>query len=98
MRDAGEFPAGHGMAAEEERTFFAGKKFGGGLEDADFGAAGVGNERVWSSVARDFRKKIHCCGDGKRDGDQIGVLPGRRQLAGKSFSKGAATLRSANDI
>src|SRR5438874_7368590 len=41
VRDSGELPAGHGMAAEEERTLFARKKFGGGLGDADLGAAGI---------------------------------------------------------
>src|SRR2546425_6477572 len=98
VRDSGEFPAGHGMAAEEERTFFAGEKFVGGLGDAHFGAAGVGDERVRRSVARDFRKKIDCGGDGKREVDQIGVLQSRRQLAGESFVEGAATLRFTNDV
>src|SRR2546430_13745640 len=37
MRDSREFPAGHGMAAEEKRVLFARKEFGGGLGDADFG-------------------------------------------------------------
>src|SRR5882762_2112356 len=41
VRDSGEFPAGHGMAAEEERALSARKKLGGGLGDADLGAAGV---------------------------------------------------------
>src|SRR5881394_3792379 len=63
------FLGGHPMAAEEERALFAGEKFVGSLGDADFGAAGVGNERVRRSVARDFRKKIDCRGDGKRDVD-----------------------------
>src|SRR5881392_410308 len=74
MRDSREFPAGHGMAAEEKRVLFARKEFGGGLGDADFGATGVGDERVRRSVARDFRKKIYRRGDGKRDVDEIGVL------------------------
>src|SRR6266850_1863053 len=45
MGDAGEFPAGHGMAAEEERSIGCGIKFRGGFDDADFGAAGIGDER-----------------------------------------------------
>src|SRR5258708_8782626 len=56
MRDSREFPARHGMAAEEERPLFSGEEFCGGLGDADFGAAPVGNKGLRSSVARAFRK------------------------------------------
>src|SRR5712692_2479775 len=50
MGDAGEFPAGHGMAAEKKRAALAGEEARGGLRDADFGAAGVGDERVRRSM------------------------------------------------
>src|SRR5437868_671315 len=96
--DSGEFPAGHGMAAEEERALFARKKLGGGLGDANFGAAGVGDERLRSSVARDFWKKIYGRGDGKRDVDQIGVLKGGSEVPGEGFVDCAASLRFTNDI
>ena len=98
MRDSREFPAGHGMAAEEKRVLFARKEFGGGLGDADFGATGVGDERVRRSVARDFRKKIYRRGDGKRDVDEIGVLQGGSEVAGEGFVDGAASLRFTNDL
>src|SRR6266403_1273109 len=65
MGDAGEFPAGHGMAAKEERSVSCGIKFCGGFDDADFGAAGIRDERVSWGVARNFRKKIEGRGDGK---------------------------------
>src|SRR6266481_8659208 len=98
VRDTGEFPAGHGMAAKEERAIFAGEKFVGGLGDANFGAAGVGHKGMRRSVARDFRKKIDCRGDGKRDVNQIGVMQNWRQLAGEGFVDGAAFWRFTSNI
>src|SRR5580765_3842942 len=64
MGDAGEFPASHGMASEEKRPTGCGIEFCGGFDDADFGAAGVGDERVRRRVARNFRKKVESRGDG----------------------------------
>jgi len=55
--DSGEFPAGHGWPPRKNGPFLR-KKFGGGLGDADFGAARVGDKHVRRSVPRDFRKKI----------------------------------------
>src|SRR5216684_5514995 len=98
VRDSREFPSGHGMPAEEERPLFARKKFGRCLRDAHFGAAGVSDERMRRSMPRDFRQKINCRGDGKRDVDQIGVLQSRRHLAGEDFVDRAASLRLANHI
>ncbi len=98
VRDSGEFPAGHGMPAKEERPLFATKKLGGCLRDAHFGAAGVSDERMRRSMPRDFWKKIDGRGDGKRDVDQIGVMQGRRKFTGKNFVDRAASLRLANHV
>src|SRR6266404_9777050 len=54
LRDAGHFPAGHRMSTEEERGGGRRKIFGGGLRDAELGAAGVGDEGVLGGVASDF--------------------------------------------
>jgi len=91
MSDAGEFPAGHGMAAEEERSIGCGIKFCGGFDDANFGAASIGDERVSWSVARDFRKKIERRGNGKCDVDQVGILQDRSEFSGECFVKCAAS-------
>src|SRR5882724_1913412 len=98
MGVAGEFPAGHGMAAEEERSIGCGIKFRGGFDDADFGAAGIGDERVSWSVARDFRKKIERRANGKCDVDQVGILQGRSEFRGECFVKCAASVRFTNNF
>src|SRR6267154_1573265 len=76
LRDAGYFPAGHGMATEEERGAGRGKIFSGSLCDAELGAAGVGDEGVLGGVASDFWEKIDCDADGESDVDQIGSAEG----------------------
>src|SRR5260370_6904922 len=56
--DAGQFPARHGMAAEEQRALFTWENFGGSLSDTNFGAASVGDQRMRRGGTRTFRKKI----------------------------------------
>src|SRR5260370_34895963 len=92
MGESREFSAGHGRPAKEERTLFAREKFRCRRSNADFGAAGVGHERMSRCAARDFRKQINGRGDGERDVDQIGVMQGRRQLTGEGFVNGTASL------
>src|SRR5713226_2753898 len=98
VRDAGEFPAGHGVTAQEAGPVFARKKRSGGLGDADLGAAGVGDERVRRRIAGDFLKMIKGRGDGKPDVNQIGALQSGREAVRKGFVEGAASLRFTNDI
>src|SRR5260370_784495 len=92
------FLGGHPMAGREQWAHFVGEKFVGGLGDADFSAAGVSDERVGRSVARDFRKKINGRSDGKGDVDQIGIMQSRGQIPGERFVDGAAVLRFTNGI
>jgi hypothetical protein len=96
--DAGELAACHGVAAEEERAAFGGEKFGGGLGDAKFGAAGVGDEGVSGSVARDFGEKVESGADGKRDVDEVRVAEGPGEVAGEGFVDGVAGAGFAEDI
>src|SRR5229473_688057 len=98
VRDAGEFPAGHGVTAQEAGPVFAGKKRSSGLRHADLGAAGVGDERVRRGVAGDFPKMIERRGDGKPDVNQIGALQSGREAVRKGFVEGAASLGFTNDI
>ena|SRR2546426_1101532 len=98
MCDSGEFPASHGMAAEEKRSVRCGIKFRGGFDDANFGAAGIGDERVSWGVARDFRKKIEGRGDGKCDVNQVSILQSRSEFCGERFVKCAASVRFTNDF
>src|SRR6267142_7195368 len=98
MGDAGEFSAGHGMAAEEERSIRCGIEFRGGFDDADFGAARIGDEGVSWGVARNFRKKIEGGSDGKCDVDQVGILQSRCEFCGERFVKCAASVRFMSDF
>src|SRR5258707_6645910 len=85
LGEAGDFATGHGVAAEEERGGGRGKIFGGGLRDAQLGAAGVGDEGVFGSEAGDFREKVDGDADGERDEDEIGGAERGGEIAGEGF-------------
>src|SRR6266481_6365043 len=87
--DAGDFAASHRVTAEEERGGGRGKIFGGGLRDAEFGAAGVGDEGVLGSEAGDFGEKVEGDADGERDVNQVG--------AAERQGEGTADQASAED-
>src|SRR5207248_1387005 len=74
VRDAGEFLPRHGMPAKEERPFVLREKFLRGLRDAHLRAAGLGDERVPRSVARNLGKKINRRGNGQSDVDEVSTL------------------------
>src|SRR5438046_9169997 len=65
----------------------------GGLRDAHFGAASVGDQSIRPSVARDFGKKVDGRGNGQGDVDQIGVLERRSEFTGERLVNGGAGLR-----
>src|SRR5438876_11956306 len=70
----------------------------GGLRDAHFGAASVGDQSIRPSVARDFGKKVDGRGNGQGDVDQIGVLERRSEFTGERLVNGGAGLRFADDL
>jgi hypothetical protein len=86
------------MAAEEKSCSVGGKKIGGVFYDADFGAAGVGDESVGRGVACDFGEKIESGPDGEREVDEIGVFQGGGKLIGKSGVDSVARLGFVNDF
>ena len=96
--DAGEFPAGHRMACEEEFGGVVGKKSGGFFCDTDFGAAGVGDESVGRGETSDFRQEIESHADGESDVDKIGVFEGGSEIGGEGGVDGVARLRFADDL
>src|SRR6266481_2436592 len=89
LGDAGDFAASHRVTAEEERGGGRRKIFGGGLRDAQLGAAGVGDEGVLGSEAGDFREKVDGDADGERDVNQVG--------AAERQGEGTADQASAED-
>ena len=86
------------MTTQEERAAFGGEKFGGGLRDAQFRAAGVGDQGVSRSVACDFGEKIECRTNGQRDVDKVGIAQGGSQIARKRFVDGIAGLCDGQDV
>src|SRR5271169_248398 len=54
MGETSQFTASHGMTAKEERATFFGEKFASGCGDAEFCAAGIGDQRVRGSVTANF--------------------------------------------
>ena len=76
------------MAAQELR---AAKRAAGLIDNAAFGAAGVGDERFGAKAGADDAKRIEDAADGLREEDQIGAGNGLYQRA--SFVDGAAIER-----
>ncbi len=98
LRDAGDFAASHGVTAEEERGGGRGKIFGGGLRDAQLGAAGVGDQGVLGSEAGDFREKVDGDADGERDVNQVGAAERGGEIAGEGFVEDIARAGFADDF
>src|SRR4029077_2650729 len=86
------------MAAEKERGGGRREIFGGGLRDAQLGAAGVGDERVLGSEAGDFREEVDRDADGERDVDEIGGAEGGSEVAGEGFVDDVARTSFADDF
>ncbi len=95
---AGEFAAGHGVATQEERGGGGRKIFGGGLQDADLGAASVGDEGMLGSEAGDFGEEIEGDADGKSDVNQVGAAERRGEIAGEGFVDDIARASFADDF
>jgi len=72
-------------------------KVRGGFDDANFGAAGIGDDAVSWACAR-LRKKIEGRGDGKCDVNQVSILQSRSEFCGERFVKCAASVRFTNDF
>src|SRR5690348_11649933 len=80
VRDTGEFLPRHRMPAKEERPFVRRENFLRGLRDAHLRAAGIGDQRVRRSVARNLGKKINRRGNGQSDVDEVSALQRRGKL------------------
>ena len=85
--EAGEFAACHGMGGEEERAglIVMGKIFRSSVSDAEFGAAGVGDQSVRWGATGDFREQVDGDADGERDVDEVGIFESGRQGFGEGF-------------
>jgi hypothetical protein len=86
------------MAAEKERAVPGVEELSGGLDDAELGAAGIGDEGVQGSEASNFGKDVKSSADGKRKVDEIGIAKGGVELAEERFVESAAGLGVLNDV
>ena len=76
----------------------SGKQIGGFFGDADFGAAGVGDESVGRGEARDFWEEIESYADGEGDVDEVGVFEGGGEIGGEGSIDGVAGLGFAQNF
>src|SRR5450432_4328534 len=98
MGDTGKFSAGHGMSAKKKRPGLRMKEFRSGLGNAQLGAAGIGNQGAWSSMAGYVRKEIDGGANRQRNINQIGIADGWGEFAEVRIVNCAAGMSFANNL
>src|SRR5580693_7935320 len=86
------------MAWEEKRAGWIGEEFFGGLGDAEFRAAGVGDECMARGGTREVRQQVQGHANGQREEDQVGGTNGWGEISAKHFVEGAAGLGRAGYV
>ena len=82
------------MATEKKFCGVVGKVIERRIQDANFGAARVGDESVGRGQADDLREQIESGADGESDIDEVGVFEGGSDFGGEGGVDGARDCAS----
>src|SRR5690349_7239031 len=86
------------MPAKEERPFVRWENFLRSLRDAHLCAAGIGDQCVRRSVARNLRKKINRRGNGQSDVDEVSALQRSGKLPIERRINGASCMSFSDNV